>query len=98
MSDSPQPIDREWLGNLEAGLAVLCVLAAFLTPAVSPPRLEHFCWWIGIWALGIGCGLGGLRFGATWARWAGGLSAGMLTLLLLFAVGTKLATGNLSFP
>jgi hypothetical protein len=87
-----QPRPRPWqrfLGNVEGCLAAVCAVVVFTAQTTPAHRFQVPWLWMCFWALGIGCGVGAVRFGGPSARLAGGLSAGILTVALVVLAVVK---------
>jgi hypothetical protein len=77
------------LGNVEGWIGLACTVVVLLAPTTSADRFNVRWLWIGLWAVGMGAGVGGLRFGHPSGRLAGGIAVTLLgaALLLLMLPG-----------
>jgi hypothetical protein len=86
---SPQPWLRR-LGDLEGCAAVVCAVIVFTAQTTPAQRFEVPWLWMAVWALGVGCGVGAVRFGSPLAQFAGGVAAAALVVVLLALAVIKL--------
>jgi hypothetical protein len=78
----PGPPWNRRLGDAEGCCAVVCAILVFNIPRTVAYRFEIPWLWMNVWALGIGFGVGALRFGGPLARIAGGVSVAVLVRLI----------------
>jgi hypothetical protein len=74
----PKPCSLRFLGNVEAWLSIACTGFVLFTPTTVADRFRVPWIWMTLWAVGAGAGLGGLRFGNSVAKIAGGTSVVLL--------------------
>lgn len=84
---------RPWvqrLGDVEGGIALVCTIVV-LTWQTTPADRFTIPWlWIAVWAVGMGTGLGGVRFGASFGGCAGAVALSVLGLLLIAILASHL--------
>ena len=79
----PQRPWVQWLGDCEGCVALFCMVLACTARTTPGERFRIPWFWISTIAVGMGCGLGALRYGRLLGQLTGGFALAMLGLLLI---------------